>query len=51
MAGTEFWIGFRPEDVEPAKKDRQALVAGIIDRIEDRPLGTGRPLVPMLNIV
>jgi hypothetical protein len=23
MAGTEFWIGFRPEDVEPAKKDRQ----------------------------
>lgn len=23
MAGTEFWIGFRPEDVERAKKGRQ----------------------------
>jgi hypothetical protein len=23
MAGTEFWIGFRPEDIEPAKKGRQ----------------------------
>ena len=28
-----------------------ALVAEIIDRIEDRPLGTGRPPVPTLKIV
>ncbi len=28
-----------------------ALVAGIIDRIEDRPLGTGRPPVPTIKVV
>ena len=28
-----------------------ALVAGIIDRIEDRPLGTGRPRMPTIEIV
>ena len=27
------------------------LVAGIIDRIEDRPLGTGRPPLPTLKVV
>ena len=28
-----------------------ALVAGIIDRLEDRPLGTGRPPLPTLKVV
>src|SRR3954447_2238702 len=28
-----------------------ALVAGIIDRIEDRPLGTGRPPMPTIKVV
>src|SRR3954465_642426 len=28
-----------------------ALVAGIIDQIEDRPLGTGRPPMPTIKIV
>jgi hypothetical protein len=28
-----------------------ALVAGIIDRIEGRPLGTGRPPVPTIRVV
>src|SRR3954454_11311178 len=28
-----------------------ALVAGIIDQIEDRPLGTGRPRMPTIKIV
>ena len=28
-----------------------ALVAGIIDRIEDRPLGTGRPPTPTVEVV
>ena len=28
-----------------------ALVAGIIDRIENRPLGTGRPPVPTIKVV
>ena len=28
-----------------------ALVAGIIDRIEDRPSGTGRPPVPTIKVV
>ena len=28
-----------------------ALVAGIIDRIEDRPLGTGRPPMPTIEVV
>ena len=28
-----------------------ALVAGIIDRIEDRPLGTGRPPLPTIKVV
>src|SRR3954453_7454590 len=28
-----------------------ALVAGIIDQIEDRPLGTGRPPVPTIKVV
>src|SRR3954466_9776913 len=28
-----------------------ALVAGIIDQIEDRPLGTGRPRMPTIEIV
>ena len=27
------------------------LVAGIIDRIEDRPLGTGRPPMPTIRVV
>src|SRR3954471_24079554 len=28
-----------------------ALVAGIIDRIEERPSGTGRPPVPTIKVV
>jgi hypothetical protein len=28
-----------------------ALVAGIIDRLEGRPLGTGRPPVPTIKVV
>ncbi len=28
-----------------------ALVAGIIDRIEDQPLGTGRPPMPTIKVV
>ena len=28
-----------------------ALVAGIIDRIEDRPLGTGRPPMPTIKVI
>jgi len=28
-----------------------ALVAGIIDRIEDRPIGTGRPPMPTIKVV
>jgi transposase len=28
-----------------------ALVAGIIDRIENRPLGTGRPPMPTVKVV
>jgi len=28
-----------------------ALVAGIIDQIEDRPLGTGRPPMPTIKVV
>ena len=28
-----------------------ALVAGIIDRIEDRPCGTGRPPLPTIEVV
>ena len=28
-----------------------ALVAGIIDRIEHRPLGTGRPPMPTVKVV
>jgi transposase len=28
-----------------------ALVAGIIDRLEDRPLGTGRPPMPTIKVV
>jgi transposase len=28
-----------------------ALVAGIIDQIENRPLGTGRPRMPTIEIV
>jgi transposase len=27
------------------------LVAGIIDRIEERPLGTGRPPMPTIKVV
>jgi hypothetical protein len=27
------------------------LVAGIIDRLEDRPLGTGRPPMPTIKVV
>ena len=28
-----------------------ALVAGVIDRLEGRPYGTGRPLLPTLKVV
>src|SRR5215212_3786272 len=42
------WLWHREADMASRAA---ALVAGIIDRIEDRPLGTGRPPMPTVKIV
>src|SRR5688500_15523549 len=41
-------LGHREAGMGPSAA---ALVAGIIDRIEDRPLRTGRPPMPTIEVV